>query len=277
MVRDERGAWRPPSFVTMAGGSFGWQIGVQVTDIVLVFKTRNSVQGLLSGKFTLGADAAAAAGPVGREAAAATDASLQAEIYTYSRSRGLFAGVSLDGSVLQIDHAANSLYYRGANVTDPNLSIPLSPSVMNLMRQVSLYTGAPSGATANAAPALAPTSMSLPGGTPAQVAPTAAAPRAAPPTLPAAMPVGGDVQFARQRLAESSMQLYAVLDGNWRSYLAMPAEVYAGDRAPSAQSIQQTLSRFDGVARDPRYAALSQRAEFRATHEWLTRYVASSR
>ena len=73
MVRDERGFWRPPSFVTLAGGSFGWQIGLQVTDIILVFKTRSSVQGLLRGKFTVGADAAAAAGPVGREAAAATD------------------------------------------------------------------------------------------------------------------------------------------------------------------------------------------------------------
>ncbi len=73
MVRDERGFWRPPSFVTLTGGSVGWQIGLQVTDIILVFKTRSSVQGLLRGKFTLGADAAAAAGPVGREAAAATD------------------------------------------------------------------------------------------------------------------------------------------------------------------------------------------------------------
>ena len=105
MVRDERGFWRPPSFVTLTGGSVGWQIGLQVTDIVLVFKTRSSVQGLLRGKFTLGADAAAAAGPVGREAAAATDTQLLAEIFTWSRSRGLFAGVSLDGSVLQIDHA----------------------------------------------------------------------------------------------------------------------------------------------------------------------------
>src|SRR5207253_1884276 len=115
MVRDERGYWRPPAFVTLAGGSFGWQIGLQVTDIVLVFKTRSSVDGLMRGKFTLGADAAAAAGPVGREAAAATDAELRAEIYTYSRSRGLFAGVSLDGSVLSVDHTANAAFYQGAN------------------------------------------------------------------------------------------------------------------------------------------------------------------
>ena len=85
----------------------------------MVFKTRNSVRGLLSGKFTLGADAAAAAGPVGREAAAATDAAFRAEIYTYSRSRGLFAGVSLDGSALQMDNAATAAYYATPSMTPP--------------------------------------------------------------------------------------------------------------------------------------------------------------
>jgi len=78
LVRDDSGAWRPPSFVSLTGGSFGYQIGVQSTDIILVFKTRSSINGLLAGKFTVGADAAAAAGPIGREAAAATDASLKA-------------------------------------------------------------------------------------------------------------------------------------------------------------------------------------------------------
>ena len=143
MVRDERGFWRPPSFVTLTGGSVGWQIGLQVTDIVLVFKTRSSVQGLLNGKFTIGADAAAAAGPVGREAAAATDAQLLAEIFTWSRSRGLFAGVSLDGSVLQIDHGANTVFYGGANVTDPHQAIPVPASAIALMRQVGYYAGTP--------------------------------------------------------------------------------------------------------------------------------------
>ena len=143
MVRDERGFWRPPSFVTLTGGSVGWQIGLQVTDIVLVFKTRSSVQGLLRGKFTIGADAAAAAGPVGREAAAATDTQLLAEIFTWSRSRGLFAGVSLDGSALQIDQAANAAFYNGANVTDPNQAIPVPASAIALMRQVGYYTGTP--------------------------------------------------------------------------------------------------------------------------------------
>ncbi len=151
MVRDERGFWRPPAFVTLTGGSVGWQIGLQVTDIVLVFKTRSSVQGLLRGKFTLGADAAAAAGPVGREAAAATDTQLMAEIFTWSRSRGLFAGVSLDGSALQIDPAGNTAFYGGANVTDPTQAIPVPASAIALMRQVGYYTGTP-GESLTAAP-----------------------------------------------------------------------------------------------------------------------------
>ncbi len=260
MVRDERGSWRPPSFVTLTGGSVGWQIGLQVTDIVLVFKTRSSVQGLLSGKFTLGADAAAAAGPVGREAAAATDAQLLAEIFTWSRSRGLFAGVSLDGSVLQIDHTANAAFYNGANVTDPNQQIPVPASAIALIRQVGYYTGTPGESLAAAPMAGVPTRAPVPAG--AVAAPAAAG--------------TADLQALRQQLAAASLRLHTILDANWRGYLDMPAEIYAGDRPANVQSLQQTLGRFDAVARDPQYALLAQRAEFRATHEWLTRYVAAS-
>jgi lipid-binding SYLF domain-containing protein len=89
------------------------QNGAQSTDIILVFKTRRGVENLASGKVTLGADAAIAAGPVGRQASAATDAQLQAEIYSYSRSRGLFAGLALEGAVLQPDDDANAAAYGG--------------------------------------------------------------------------------------------------------------------------------------------------------------------
>ncbi len=112
MVKQGNGTWSPPCFINIAGGSFGWQIGVQATDIILVFKTRRGVEGIVSGKFTLGADAAVAAGPVGRNAAAATDAMLNAEIYSYSRSKGLFAGVALNGSVLSVNDDYNEIYYR---------------------------------------------------------------------------------------------------------------------------------------------------------------------
>ncbi len=83
IIRDATGAWQPPVFVTLTGGSVGWQAGLQSSDIILVFKTRKSVDRFLNGKFTLGADVSVAAGPVGRQAAAATDARLQAEILSY--------------------------------------------------------------------------------------------------------------------------------------------------------------------------------------------------
>lgn len=110
-VRRGDGTWSNPSFLTIAGGSFGLQFGVTSTDLVLVFRTRRGVDGIVNGKFTLGADAAVAAGPVGRTAQAATDAQLKAEIYSWSRSRGLFAGIALDGAVLSIDDKANAAVY----------------------------------------------------------------------------------------------------------------------------------------------------------------------
>jgi lipid-binding SYLF domain-containing protein len=117
LVREPNGAWRAPVFVTFTGGSVGWQIGIQSTDVVLVFKNRKGIEKILTGsEFTLGADASIAAGPVGRQATAGTDATLNAEIYSYSRSRGLFAGVALDGSVLRVDNRATGAYYAGGTV-----------------------------------------------------------------------------------------------------------------------------------------------------------------
>lgn len=113
LVRQEGGGWSDPVFISLTGGSIGWQIGAQSTDLILVFKTPRSVEGILRGKFTLGADAAIAAGPVGRRVEGATDAELKAEILSYSRSRGLFAGISLEGAVLQVDEAAVDRYYGG--------------------------------------------------------------------------------------------------------------------------------------------------------------------
>ena len=115
-VKSPDGTWSNPSFITMTGGSVGFQIGVSSTDVVLVFRTQRGVDSIVNGKFTLGADASAAAGPVGRTASAATDSQMKAEIYSYSRSRGLFAGVALDGSALRIDYDANASIY-GAGVT----------------------------------------------------------------------------------------------------------------------------------------------------------------
>ncbi len=107
------GGWSNPVFITLAGGGVGWQIGVQSTDVILVFKTRESLNRLLRGKdkVTLGGDVGVAAGPLGRQVEADTDARLKAEIYSYSRSRGLFAGVSLEGAGLLVDHDANAAFY----------------------------------------------------------------------------------------------------------------------------------------------------------------------
>ncbi len=111
LVRKENGRWGNPCFIRIAGGSVGWQIGVQSADIILVFKRRKSIDSITEGKITLGADAGVAAGPVGRRAEASTDIALEAEIFSYSKSKGLFAGVSLEGSAIQIDEEANAAFY----------------------------------------------------------------------------------------------------------------------------------------------------------------------
>ena len=115
-VKSADGTWSNPSFVSMGGGSVGFQAGVQSTDVVLVFRSQRGVESIVHGKFTLGADAAVAAGPVGRDAQASTDAQLKAEIYSYSRARGLFAGAALDGTAIRIDNDANQAVY-GDGVT----------------------------------------------------------------------------------------------------------------------------------------------------------------
>ncbi|MBI1748538.1 MAG: lipid-binding SYLF domain-containing protein [Acidobacteria bacterium] len=107
-----RGSWGPPAFIRLTGGSFGAQIGGQAIDIVLLIMKRRGIDSLLKDKFKLGADASVAGGPVGRRAEAATDILLRAEILAYSRSRGLFAGVALDGTVVAADKDANRTIYK---------------------------------------------------------------------------------------------------------------------------------------------------------------------
>ncbi|WP_449468257.1 lipid-binding SYLF domain-containing protein [Stenotrophomonas humi] len=106
-IKTTDGSWSNPVFIKLTGGSIGFQAGVQSSDVILVFRNDRSLDNIVNGKFTLGADAGVAAGPVGRNAAAATDGQLKAEIWSWSRARGLFAGVALDGAALQIDDAAN--------------------------------------------------------------------------------------------------------------------------------------------------------------------------
>ncbi len=108
--RTEKG-WSAPAFFTIGGGSFGLQIGGQATDVVMLIMNKNGMKNLLSSQFKLGADASAAAGPVGRHAAADTDWKMRAEVLTYSRSRGLFAGLELSGAVIKQDKGSTREFY----------------------------------------------------------------------------------------------------------------------------------------------------------------------
>src|ERR1700719_1247254 len=117
-VRDKlTGPWSNPVFVSLTGGSWGFQAGAQSSDIILVFTTKTGIEGIAGGKLTLGADASVATGPVGRQGSAATDIGFNAEIYSYARTRGLFGGIALDGSVISIDRSANAALYHKSGVT----------------------------------------------------------------------------------------------------------------------------------------------------------------
>ena len=111
-VRDEKTrAWSSPAFLTITGGSVGLQIGMRATDLVLVIQNRRGLENLVRNEFKIGAGAAATGGPVGRDAQAATDIQLRAEILSYSRSRGLFAGATLEGASIKQDEDANGRFY----------------------------------------------------------------------------------------------------------------------------------------------------------------------
>jgi SH3 domain-containing YSC84-like protein 1 len=127
--RTEHG-WSAPMFVAIDGGSVGYQIGGSSTDIVMLFMNDHALQSLMSDKFKLGADASVAAGPVGRNAAASTDLKLNAEILSYSRSKGIFAGVSLDGAVMQADKSGDKAMYgddvNRHEILDGKVAVPAS-------------------------------------------------------------------------------------------------------------------------------------------------------
>ena len=244
LVRGAEGQWQPPTMVTLTGGSIGWQVGIQSTDLVLVFKNRRSVANLMEGKLTIGVDASAAAGPVGRKAQAATDGRLAAEIYSYSRSRGLFAGVSVDGATLQVDHAAQRAYY--GNI--PPGTIPVS--AQRLIDQLNVYQQ-PVQQQAQPQPAAANQGMvgDMPG-----LAPQPAV-RAT------------DAQY-RQVLA-AQQRLQPLLNPAWQQFLALPP---AG--AMQQETWAATVKRYEQTAADARYRSLAQRPEFQQLLLALKQYTA---
>jgi lipid-binding SYLF domain-containing protein len=174
-VRNPDGSWSNPVFLTLAGGSIGFQWGMQMTDVVLVLMSRNSVEGISGGKVILGADASVAAGPVGRTASANTDATFKAQMLSYSRSEGVFAGVSLEGTVLSIDDGSNATAYGVSGILPSQI---LEGKLGTPPQAASDFTAALTRATDRAAAAAA-----------AQ-APATAPPAAAPAATPAAPAAG---------------------------------------------------------------------------------------
>lgn len=255
LVRDPDGSWSLPQFITLTGGSVGWQAGVQGTDVVLVFTTRRSVENLMRGKFTIGVDAAAAAGPVGRNASAATDTSLQAEILSYSRSRGLFLGASVDGSAIEINQAANMAFY-GSNDLNTPQQIPAAATRMQSF--VTELTGGvsvvPNAANQSAAP---------PSGSNAVVQATAITPVR--------------VEALRQSLVSSSAQLAQLLNPEWEQYLALPAELQNPADGPDLSALEDVFARFQLVSGDVKYADLNSRPEFQSTKDLLREYIDATR
>jgi lipid-binding SYLF domain-containing protein len=279
VMRDGNGGWRAPSFISITGGSIGWQIGVQATDIIMVFKTKQSVQKLATGKFTIGGDVAATAGPVGREASAATDVQLKSEIYSYSRSRGLFAGAALDGSAVSMDNGATLTYYRGTGMLPgdgPAVQPPQLPvSAANLLGTIAAYADQSAGMVPVAtAPTAATSGVPATNGQPVFHAPGGGSvtdPATQGPTL-ATGQLPADLAAIRGQLADSSRRLAGRVDSRWQNYLAMPAELYVPNQTPRPDAVAATVDRFSAVATNPKYSTLTIRPEFQETFGLLKAY-----
>ncbi len=243
LVRDAEGEWSLPQFITLTGGSVGWQAGIQGTDVVLVFTTKKGVEGLMRGKFTIGADAAATAGPVGRNAEVATDGNLRAEIYSYSRSRGLFLGVSIDGSVLDIDHHAHGMFYGSPTGELPG-HIP-EPAAHLRQYLGELTQGNRPARREEGGPALAPP------------------------------PPHRQLEALRRGLHQNAAQLHRLLGPEWRQYLALPMEAVdpAGQPHVDVQALIAVEQRFAKIVATPAYQQLAARPEFQSTHELLREYI----
>ena len=181
MVRKPDGSWSNPAFISLGGGSLGLQIGAESTDILLVFREQRSIDSIYNGKLTLGGNASAAAGPVGRNASAATDGQLGAEIYSYSRSRGLFAGIALDGAWIAMDQKSNDEYYNNGMTAEEIFAATNMPTPQGAEKLVALL--------ATTAPRL----DSLPVARAAQAAPVTATPAASEVKTYALEPIDSDM------------------------------------------------------------------------------------
>lgn len=242
-VRDPNGLWHAPVFITLTGGNVGWQIGLQSSDVILVFKTQKSVEGLLSGKLTLGADAAAAAGPIGRQGAIATDGKLQAEVYTYSRSRGLFAGVSIDGSVISVDQLATGAYYRSPG---PGQPVVVPPAAEQLTQSIATITDPSNSPTQSVQQSSITQRFAIP-----------------------------EAEVLRSQLSQLAPELFEILSPEWQAYLAIPSNIFSGGVPTDLASLQTVLAHYDKIATDPQFRDLAARPEFQSVYGLLRHYADS--
>ena len=239
VVRGPGGAWQAPRMISITGGSLGYQIGVQSTDLILIFRTPQSVANVMRGTVKVGVDASVAAGPVGRQASAATDLQLKAEILSYSRTRGAFVGASIAGSSISLDKQVDAAYYQ------PPGTVPASATQL-----VQLLTTLSNGGPVAAAPPMQPVAA------------------AGPVPVPQAL---SEAEVAKRQLDASSRQLAANLDDQWKQYLALPAELYMPNHMPTIEEIEQAIRRYETVSRQPQYASLTNQPAFQATLKGLYR------
>jgi lipid-binding SYLF domain-containing protein len=240
LVRAPGGGWQAPQMIDITGGSLGYQIGVQSTDLILIFRTPQSVANVMRGTLKVGVDASVAAGPVGRQASAATDLALKAEILSYSRTRGAFVGASIEGSSIALDKQADALYYQ------PPGTIPASATQLVQLLATLSSAGPPTGAP------------------PMQ-------PFAAVGAVPAVPQPLSEIEAAKQQLDAASRQLAANLDNRWKVYLALPPELYIPNHMPSVEELEQAIHRYEAVSQQPQYASLTNQPAFQATLKGLWR------
>lgn len=235
--RTEHG-WSAPAFFKLTGGSFGFQAGGQASDLVLIVRTVDGMQHLLHSKFKLGADASAAAGPVGRDAQAMTDLTLRAQVLTYSRSRGLFLGVSLSGGVIKQDQADTHAFY-GKDWSYYGLlngKVPVPQDAELLLKTVEKYAPTPKPIVAPAAAAAPAAQVTQPA-----PAPVATAAMTAPPTATTTTTPTSASSPAATQVASSSAPATAAAPADDDS--DAPAPAVAQSAAPAATPVAATNAR----------------------------------
>lgn len=292
VARNEEGRWHPPSFVTMSGDMVDVQGHGEPIDIILVFNTRESVRELYRGKFQVGVDAVAGAGPVGRESENGAEDQEKVELYSYSRGGGSFSGTPIDGCVITVDAVASRDYYQAAakspdgkpTVSNPQLPLPAA----QFLAALKTYNHADTGSSRSASVEMASEGNDLASVTPTgsssnqaggSTATTPNSGAAANDTSVSGTEAAPDddapldsLETTRQQLATAARNLGGLLDESWRQYLALPQGVFSGEGVPTIESLQRSLRRFETVTDESKYRVLLQREEFQEAYQTLRRY-----